>query len=123
MRSKNIISLIIQQNVSQLEYRYKPIGSRSILGNCNVQLILGSNDMATSSMFSDMCGYKRILRKSNSETYASERSYGTSTQEDSEKVFPPEYFGDLPYRNKLILYMKGKYLECDKLNCYNSDIT
>ena len=123
LRSKNIISLIIQQNVSQLEYRYKPIGSRSIMGNCNVQLILGSNDMATSSMFSDMCGYKRILRKSNSETYASERSYGTSTQEDSEKVFPPEYFGDLPYRNKLILYMKGKYLECDKLNCYNSDIT
>ena len=121
LRSKNIISLIIQQNVSQLEYRYEPIGARSIMGNCNVQVILGSNDMTTSTMFSDMCGYKRVLRRSNSETYASERSRGTTTQEATEKVFPPEYFGDLPYRNKLILYMKGKYLECDKLNCYNRD--
>lgn len=41
-------------------------------------------------------------------------SVGRSVQEATEKVFLPEYFGDLPSQGKLIIYFKGKYLECDK---------
>ena len=36
----------------------------------------------------------------------------------AEKVFPPEHFGDLPSQNSMIIYFKGKYVECKKLNCY-----
>ena len=85
-------------------------------------MILGSNDIATSTLFSDLCGYKKVLRRSNSETISSDVSTGVTVHEVSEKVFPIEHFGDLPSRNKLVLYMKGKYLECDKLNCYNYDM-
>ena len=45
-------------------------------------------------------------------------STGRSVQESTEKVFEPEYFGDLSSNNKMIIYFKGKYCEATKLNCY-----
>lgn len=118
LRSKSIICMIIQQNLSQLQYRYKDEGSRSIVGNCNYQIILGSNDINSSKVFSDTFGSKKVLKICNSETVSDKNSTGRSIQEATEKIFPPEHFGDLPSQNKMIIYFKGKYCECDKLNCY-----
>lgn len=118
LRSKSVICMVIQQNLSQLEYRYQPTGARSILGNCNYQIILGSNDINSSKVFSDTFGVKKVLKISNSETTAQNNSTGRSVQEATEKVFLPEYFGDLSAENKMIVYFKGKYCECKKLNCY-----
>lgn len=121
LRSKSIICMIIQQNLSQLQYRYKDEGSRSIIGNCNYQIILGSNDINSSKVFSDTFGSRKVLKISNSETMSEKNSTGRSIQEATEKVFPPEHFGDLPSQNKMIIYFKGKYTECDKLNCYKKE--
>ena len=118
LRSKSVICMVIQQNLSQLEYRYQPTGARSILGNCNYQIILGSNDINSSKVFSDTFGVKKVLKISNSETMAQNSSTGRSVQETTEKVFLPEYFGDLSSNNKMVIYFKGKYCECQKLNCY-----
>lgn len=120
LRSKSVIIMIIQQNLSQLEYRYQDKGARSIIGNCNYQIILGSNDIASSKVFSDTFGTRKVLKISNSETMSHNNTVGRSVQEATEKVFLPEYFGDLPSQGKMIVYFKGKYLECDKLNCYKS---
>lgn len=121
LRSKSIIIMMIQQNLSQLEYKYKPAGTRSIIGNCNYQLVLGSNDINSSKVFSDTFGYKKILKLSNSETKSQNNSSGWSVQEATEKVFPPEYFGDLQTRDSIILYCGGKYTECNKINCYKDN--
>ena len=118
LRSKSVICMVIQQNLSQLEYRYQPTGARSILGNCNYQIILGSNDINSSKVFSDTFGVKKVLKISNSETMSQNNSTGRSVQEATEKVFLPEYFGDLSSNNKMVIYFKGKYCECQKLNCY-----
>ena len=118
LRSKSVICMVIQQNLSQLEYRYQPTGARSILGNCNYQIILGSNDINSSKVFSDTFGVKKVLKISNSETMAQNNTTGRSVQEATEKVFLPEYFGDLSANNKMVIYFKGKYCECKKLNCY-----
>ena len=118
LRSKSVICMVIQQNLSQLEYRYQPTGARSILGNCNYQIILGSNDINSSKVFSDTFGVKKVLKISNSETMAQNNTTGRSIQETTEKVFLPEYFGDLSSNNKMVVYFKGKYCECKKLNCY-----
>lgn len=120
LRSKSVICMVIQQNLSQLEHRYKATGARSILGNCNFQIILGSNDINSSKIFSDTFGTKKVLRVSNSETKTKteNNSTGRSVQEATEKVFLPEYFGDLPSSHKMVVYFKGKYCECQKLNCY-----
>lgn len=118
LRSKSVICMVIQQNLSQLEYRYQPTGARSILGNCNYQIILGSNDINSSKVFSDTFGKKKVLKISNSETNSQNNTTGRSVQEATEKVFEPEYFGDLSANNKMIIYFKGKYCEATKLNCY-----
>lgn len=120
LRSKSVIIMIIQQNLSQLEYRYQPAGARSILGNCNYQIILGSNDVNSSKVFSDTLGMKKVLKISNSETFTKNNPSSRSVQEATEKVFPPEHFGDLSAEHKIIIYFKGKYCECKKMNCYNT---
>ena len=118
LRSKSVICMIIQQNLSQLEYRYQSAGARSIIGNCSFQVILGSNDIESSETYSKTFGMKKILRVSNSLTLSSQASAGYSTQEAEVRVFPPEYFGDLSSKQKMILYANGKYGELTKLNCY-----
>lgn len=118
LRSKSVICMIIQQNLSQLDYRYQPAGSRSIIGNCNYQIILGSNDINSSETFSKTFGMKKILRVSNSLTQAQHVVSGRSVQEAEIRVFPPEHFGNLSAQDKMIIYFKGKYAELTKLNCY-----
>lgn len=118
LRSKSVICMIIQQNLSQLDYRYQPAGSRAIIGNCNYQIILGSNDISSSETFSKTFGMKKILRVSNSITQSLQTASGKSVQETEIRVFPPEYFGDLSAQAKMIIYFKGKYAELTKLNCY-----
>lgn len=118
LRSKSVICMIIQQNLSQLDYRYQPAGSRSIIGNCNYQIILGSNDITSSKTFSETFGMKKILRISNSVTQSTQTTSGRSVQEAEIRVFPPEYFGDLSSKARMIVYFKGKYTELTKLNCY-----
>ena len=81
LRSKNVICMIIQQNISQLELRFGQAGARSILGNCNCQIILGSNDLTTSTTFSDMFGYKKVLKISNNEATSQNVSIGMTVQE------------------------------------------
>ena len=104
--------------MAQLEYRYQDKGARSIIGNCNYQIILGSNDPTSSKTYSDMFGFKKVLKVSTSETMSEKNSSGRSCQETNEKVYPPEYFGDLPDKGNAVIYFKGKYCEVQKLNCY-----
>ena len=118
LRSRGIICTLIQQNLSQLNYRYGAEGARALLGNCNYQLILGSNDIISSEQFSKTFGTKRILKVSNSVNHTSQSSSSRSVQETETRVYPPEYFGDLPSTAKMIVYFKGKYCELTKLNCY-----
>ena len=118
LRSKAVICMLIQQNLSQLDYRYRHEGTRSILGNCNYQLILGSNDIASSKVFSDMIGYRKVLKVSNSFSSGTRGSSSKSIQETEARIFLPEFFGDLSDRS--VLYFKGKYIQLKKLNCYKS---
>lgn len=118
LRSKSIIIMLIQQNLSQLTYRYTENGVSSVIGNCNLQIILGSNDTKSSKIFSDLFGEKRVLKLNTSLTMSEKNSSSRSCQEATERVFPPEYFGDLPSNGNMIMYFKGKYAECKKINCY-----
>lgn len=111
LRSKNVKSMLLQQNYSQLEYRFKESASRSLIGNCSYQVILGSNDVKSSKMFSDLFGTKKCLKVTTS-------SGKHSVQDDREPVYPQEYFGDLSREKKLVLYNNGKYAELMKINCY-----
>lgn len=120
LRSKSVIIAIIQQNLSQLEYKYEAAGTRAIRGNCNYQIILGSNDSYSSKEFSDMFGKRKILKISNNENISDKKSSGRSVQEAYEDIFSPEDFGDLPSTNEMALYFKGKWCKAKKINCYKT---
>lgn len=116
LRSKSIICMLIQQNLAQLKTRYGKEGTEAIIGNCHCQLILGSNDINSSKMFSDTIGMHKVLHSSCSESQSAQGSNSTSIQQAREPVFYPEDFGDLG--SDLVIYYKGKYCRCQKLNCY-----
>ena len=116
LRSKSIICMLIQQNLAQLKTRYGKEGTEAIIGNCHCQLILGSNDINSGKMFSDTIGMHKVLHLSCSESQSANGSNSSSIQQAREPVFYPEDFGDLG--RDLIIYYKGKYLRCQKLNCY-----
>lgn len=120
LRSKSIICMLLMQNLSQLEQKYQPIGARSILGNCVAQVVLGSTDIHSSQVFSDLCGIKKTLKSSTSiSSTRISTTEGSSVQEAEIRVFPPEYFGDLYSKGKAVIFLNGKYTEIDKLNCYD----
>ena len=112
LRSKSVIIMVIQQNMAQLEQKYQNTGARSIIGNCNYQIILGSNDTTSSETFSKTFGNKKILKWNDS------GGGKKSISDGEEPVFPPAYFGDLPAEKKMVVYFKGKYCELKKINCY-----
>lgn len=115
LRSKNVQICLIQQNIAQLTAKYNEAQSRSLIGNCNYQFILGSNDAESCRYFSTLIGSKTRLKVNE--------SFGTSSksknlQESLEPVYRPEYFSRLPSTGKGILYAKGQYIELEKVNCY-----
>lgn len=118
LRSKSIICCLIMQGYAQLTAKYGKDNANAILGNCYYQVILGSNDINASKEFSDKFGTKKILKRGNSLTSSKDKTYNVNVQEAEERVFPPEYFGDLHEHGKEIIYFKGKYVECNKINCY-----
>lgn len=118
LRSKSVITTVIMQNLSQCEYRYQPAGARSIVGNCNYQLILGSNDPVSSKSFSDLFGDRKILKSTTSESKSDQTSVGRSSQEAREPIFFPNDFGDLKDTGDMIVYFAGKHCRCKKFNCY-----
>ncbi|MBR2303909.1 MAG: type IV secretory system conjugative DNA transfer family protein [Ruminococcus sp.] len=116
LRSKSIICMIIQQNLAQLKKRYGSDGTEAIIGNCHCMIILGSNDIHSSRMFSDTIGTHKVLIVNNSESLSDQNSKTRNIQQSREPVFLPEDFGDLG--KDMIIYFKGKYCRCQKLNCY-----
>ena len=102
--------------MAQLEYKYQSTGARAIVGNCNYQLILGSNDPGSNKIYSDTFGTRKVLKVSSSESTSTQTTSGTSVQEAREPIYYPEDFGDLD--KDLIIYFKGKHCRCTKLNCY-----
>lgn len=117
LRSKNIQICLIQQNLAQLIAKYNSAQARSLIGNCNYQYILGSNDAESSRYFSELVGSK--VRLKVNESFGS-NSKSKNLQEQVEPVYRPEYFSRLPSEGKGILYAKGKYAELEKINCYRS---
>jgi type IV secretion system protein VirD4 len=115
LRSKNIQICLIQQNIAQLIAKYNEAQSRSLIGNCNYQFILGSNDAESSRYFSTLIGSKTRLKVNESFGSASRSK---NLQESLEPVYRPEYFSRLPSTGNGILYAKGQYIELEKVNCY-----
>lgn len=55
-RSRRIFFSMIVQSFSQLDGKYGEADSKTIRGNCNIQIYIGSDDQKTKEEFSKLCG-------------------------------------------------------------------
>lgn len=116
LRSKNVQCMIIAQNCSQMEHRFQNNGWSALLGNCNYQLILKSNDPLTQKHFSNLFGSRKVLKISNSDTETTKKNPTRSVQETREPIYQPEDFGDLGKR--MCIYFDGKRVEANKIRSW-----
>lgn len=68
MRSREISSVIIIQDLSQIKKMYKDGEHESIMANCDTWVYLGGNGPSTQKELSEMMGKRTIDKKTNGET-------------------------------------------------------
>lgn len=103
LRSKNVSLFLAMQSVAQLANRYNDSQAREIIDNCAYISIMDAQDPQSREFFSRMIGEKKVLRKSSS-----------GSTEVTERIIPPERFGDLD--DKVLIYSRGQYVLAEK--CY-----
>lgn len=116
LRSKGIICMLLQQNMSQLEYKYGSSGSYSLVGNCTYQICLKANDPKTQDFFSKLLGTEKVLRFSNTENSGKGNGKGRSLQEARDLIYQPEDLGDLG--EYLVILYNGKRIKAKKIYCF-----
>ena len=91
MRSRNISSVIILQDLSQIKTRYKDGEHEKIMANCDTWVYLGGNGPTTQKELSELMGKATIDKKTNGETLGkqgnSSRNYDVVGRE---LMFPDE---------------------------------
>lgn len=106
MRSRNISSVIIIQDLSQIKARYKDGEHEKILANCDTMIYLGGNGPTTQKELSELMGKATIDKKTNGETLGkqgnSSRNYDVLGRE---LMFPDEL--RKIEGSKCILFIRG----------------
>lgn len=88
-RSRGIFFMLIIQGLNQLEEKYGKVGD-TIRDNCNLLIYLATNDYNTAKYFSDLCGMKTEVSKSQSKSKGKDKSTSSSASLSSEPLIRPE---------------------------------
>ena len=88
-RSRGIFFLLIVQGLNQLKQKYGEIGD-TIKDNCNLIVYLATNDNETAEYFSQLCGNKTIIYKSESSSKGKDKSTTSSSSLASEPLIRSE---------------------------------
>lgn len=113
VRSRNITIKFATQDIGQLEDMYPGKGYKSVLNNCQMQLLLGTSDDVTAKHFSDLAGYETVISKS--EAYEERRTnifkihdkVRVSKGETKKALIPVDDIYHMS-NDKMILYIKGE---------------
>ena len=105
MRSRNISSSTIIQNIAQIKELYKE-SWETILGNSDTILYLGGNESSTHKLISEMLGKSSILTRSHGESHGKSGSYSTNTQSSGRELLAPDEVRMLDNRY-CILFIRG----------------
>lgn len=62
-RGRNILFEVVVQSYTQLETKYGADSAKTIIGNCNAQIYLGTDDQKTRDDFSKMCGEVQLIHE------------------------------------------------------------
>lgn len=105
-RGRNILYEMAVQSYTQLETKYGADSAKTIIGNCNAQIFLGTDDQHTRDDFSKMCGEVQLLHEESSVSKSDKDKDGkqtsTSTQRTTRALITPYELGQIP-RNTVIV--------------------
>lgn len=117
-RSRNCSFTIVLQDKSQIEALFKDV-YKSIIGNCDELLFLGSNELETCKYVSELCGKETIDVKEYSQSYGRNGSFTVQKRKQQrDLIFPDELRRKA---NKIaILIIRGEHpIQDEKYNMKN----
>lgn len=125
MRSKKISIFICCQSIGQLSDKYGEKGFQAIMDCCQTISVMSAQDPASRQYFQSLIGTKKELRLSTNTggagNYLNDFTQGIggrSVQEVREPIFQPEDFANFADKDKVLIYINGKYILADKTPWY-----
>lgn len=119
MRSRGISSLIIFQNIAQLQNRYPNNGWSEIIGNCDSRLFLGATDMITSEFVSKLLGTATVNDRSFSKSagFKGIMDFGKITDKSIKRnLMNPDELLRLPNENEILILRGQKPIMLQKMD-------
>jgi len=113
MRSREISSVIIVQDISQLKKLYKDGEHESILANCDTWVYLGGNGPSTQKELSELMGKMTIDKKTTGETIARQGSSSKNYDVLGRELMFPDELRKLNGK-KCIIFVRGYDVILDK---------
>ena len=113
-RGRNILFEMAAQSYTQIETKYGQEASKTIIGNCNAQIFIVTDDTPTQEKFSKMCGEVQLTHQetststSKSEKNKDDKSTSTSiqTQRTTRPLITPYELGQLPMSTVVVKLMR-----------------
>lgn len=106
MRSRNISSVIIIQDLSQIKARYKEGEHEKIIANCDTMVYLGGNGPTTQKELSELMGKATIDKKTNGETLGKQGNSSRNYDVVGRELMFPDELRKIE-GNKCILFIRG----------------
>lgn len=106
MRSRNISSVIIIQDLSQIKTRYKEGEHEKIMANCDTTVYLGGNGPTTQKELSELMGKATIDKKTHGETRGRQGSSSRNYDVLGRELMFPDELRKIE-GNKCILFIRG----------------
>lgn len=102
MRSRNVMSTIILQNISQLKALFKD-DWEGIIGNADAFIYLGGNEQSTHKYVSELLGKETIDTATHSQSKGRNGSYSQNFQQTGRELMTPDEVRMLDNRLALVL--------------------
>ena len=102
MRSRNIMSTIILQNISQLKALFKD-DWEGIIGNADSFVYLGGNEQSTHKYISELLGKETIDTRTSSQSKGRNGSFSQNFQQTGRELMTPDEARRLDNKNAIVL--------------------
>ena len=102
MRSRNIMSTIILQNISQLKALFKD-DWEGIIGNADSFVYLGGNEQSTHKYISELLGKETIDTKTSSQSKGRNGSFSQNFQQTGRELMTPDEVRRLDNKDAIVL--------------------
>ena len=102
MRSRNIMSTVILQNISQLKALFKD-DWEGIIGNADSFVYLGGNEQSTHKYISELLGKETIDTRTSSQSKGRNGSFSQNFQQTGRELMTPDEVRRLDNKNAIVL--------------------